>query len=506
LSSDPFLSAEADAEQALRPIAETMLGELIAFASLHGGGPLATLERYLPRIRFVQWYLGALESIAGLRFTDSAFPFVANTNVWDEAQPVAGYAGPGGPRPSHAVASLLSILRMGSDRGPAWGRLLRTSLSAIQKHGLDDGIRFLIDLSGAGFVPNSDDLKRIFPVLLAGRTRAGSDSNLVSLILGDPHPATNEGWLQANVSLGWLSDDTDEFFRPGIEPLLEAAIGEVSAARRADSWDGWILAQCRVRRSVGPVTMLASMPQAQLRLGSSAVLSQLQENVADTYAFLGPLLVNAATGDLRAVRLLRTQAELQAVAARQAGVPESRIGKQRVLVPAGVADDWQSASTADLPAAWRHPSWRLVHAVVASASVAPFVTLMPLEPQDASPKRLAKRQQQALAEVRKLSDAENYAAAIERSTRILDEFPWSENAYWERAIARDLSGDPQSALRDLMAAISLAPGNVPLWRSLSVVLKRLGAHRESELANGLGAYLEKFGQRLGIGLPSKHRP
>ena len=62
------------------------------------------------------------------------------------------------------------------------------------------------------------------------------------------------------------------------------------------------------------------------------------------------------------------------------------------------------------------------------------------------------------------------------------------------------------ALRDLMAAISLAPGNVPLWRSLSAVLKRLGAHGESELANGLGTYLAKFGRRLGISLPRTHRP
>jgi hypothetical protein len=498
LWSDLLLSAESDAERALTPIAETLLRELIAFASLHGGGPLAALERYLPRVRFVQWYLDALESIAGLRFADRRLPFVANMDVWDEAQPVAGYAGPDAPRPSHVVTSLVSILRLGSDHGPTWGRLLKAGSYAVREHGLDDGIRLLIDLSCVGFAPNPDDLKRVFAVLLAGRARAGSDLNLVNLVLGDPLPATNKGWLQAELSLDWLPEDNAEFFRPPIEPFLEAAVGAVAAARRAGSWDAWILAQCGLRRSVGPVTTLASMPGAQLRLGASTVLSQLQEIVADTYAFLALLLSKAAAGDLRAAPVLRAQAELQAVAAKQAGVPEPRIGKQRVLVPSGVADDLQSSSTAGLPAAWRRPSWRLVHAVVASASGAPSVTLMPLEPLGVPPRRAAKRQQQALAEVRRFSDSENYVAAIEGSTRILDEFPWSGNAYLERAIARDRSGDPHSALRDMIAAISLAPGHVLLWHSLSGVLKRLGAHGESKLAYGLGTYLAQYGRQLGI--------
>lgn len=73
--------------------------------------------------------------------------------------------------------------------------------------------------------------------------------------------------------------------------------------------------------------------------------------------------------------------------------------------------------------------------------------------------------------------------------RILDAYPYSDAALWERAVLLDKQGDHLSALTDICSALHLDPINAYRWQSFSVIATTLGASSDAAVAMAISSML-----------------
>ena len=78
------------------------------------------------------------------------------------------------------------------------------------------------------------------------------------------------------------------------------------------------------------------------------------------------------------------------------------------------------------------------------------------------------------------------AEAIRVLSSLLEMYPWNAAAFQELSIATDQNGDPRAALEFMIRSLVLDPRKSVPWQSLSVILRRLDAQRESRLAQAIG--------------------
>jgi len=96
----------------------------------------------------------------------------------------------------------------------------------------------------------------------------------------------------------------------------------------------------------------------------------------------------------------------------------------------------------------------------------------------------------------KLLNAKKYKEEIDHLKKLLDLYPWSIAVYHELSIAYDEDGNHEMALDLIYPAIVLNPTNPECWKSLAVILNRLGFHEEANIASAFKEiFKEQAGQR-----------
>lgn len=283
-----LLVATAQADTAFVRIAEGLLKEMSAFGVMAAGRDILPeqLEQYASRIPVTSMMLEAAEGTAGLRFGTDRFPFVYNTVRWDKQAPLAGWTTDSAvPRPSQLPWSLLGswMMALQEPERSTRNRLLRAVLWQTSRADLRSGLQLAADLSGAGYLLNRDDLKKVVALVLLARDQVGSDSDMVAGLLGGRTPDSPEGFLGAALSPSWVTrtEVTSAAASALIQYLLQIIAPVIATARSSPSLGEWVLNQQRLYNLIGPAlnAIRAVLPKPPLAL--RAVMAQLREINAD---------------------------------------------------------------------------------------------------------------------------------------------------------------------------------------------------------------------------------
>jgi hypothetical protein len=375
-----MLTAAAEAERVLLPLADAFFLELLAFGRFTPSPrtPLGdvelerALDKYRGRASTIQRYLSVVEHYGGLSFRDR-LPFVMNTAEWDSLAPVAGYAtGLHDPRPTHVATTLLGGWRTEAKDGYLAGptsRLGRGALYTTAETSVAAALAFLVDLLAHGFC-SREATAEVLARLIAARRAVAEDSDVVLRLLGGlAVPGTQEAWANAQINLLLAPLEPSNQWRPDITTMVTDALANVRRLRAAQCWDDWVVETFALSRRLSGVKYVREAFQGTWPITIATVLSQLEEIKADCTeleAYIG-------SGNLTSADYLRGRLVFRDIL--RGDIPgvslftedvNVRLLKQRVLLP-GLLDtangEGFEASIAE--ASWRCVSWRLMHPLVA---------------------------------------------------------------------------------------------------------------------------------------------
>jgi hypothetical protein len=285
----PFLVAEGSAV-GFAEVADALFRDAVAFGVLASGQEILVeqFEQYLPRLASLARILDVAEP-AGLSFGDEPFPFMANTVKWGRL-PLAGHTGSaGGPHPSQVLASLWeawSVALTESSRS-ARHSLLLAALWHAWHEGLGSALELAIDLSCSGYLLNRTDLEAVVTLLLSARNAVGSDTEMVTRLLGGVKLDSVEALASSTLTVDWVPADQPASPMVGklVERILQSLLQLAATARRSRGLDEWVLNQQRLYNTIGPLlhAIRNILPQVPLLL--QTVVSNLDEINADAGNF-----------------------------------------------------------------------------------------------------------------------------------------------------------------------------------------------------------------------------
>lgn len=546
---DDVLFVTADGEYpTLARLASYFFRELQAFGVVTSSGDMTDelAETYISaRSGFTRSFLQTLETACTLRFAANAnIPFCYNTGEWNKEGPVAGYTGPGLAVLPSEVAVSLTLNGTLRAKNALQDRLIKSALWYLNKTSLKDAIGYLFDLHQAGFT-GDNELFDAAAVLLSGRSRAGSDEELLTRTLGRPAAEVTD-WFGLVPQLDWLgSPSLDADGKAVLSSLFQRASQQIGRVRDAEDLDEWVLGQAALGGLLEAVRRLTGLFIDKPPLPWRAQLSQWEEIEADIGGMLrasragfNMLSAQTRTGTARLIGLMFRN---------QVGDGwQERFYQERLLVPAQLRQQFLFGEDLPMPTEWERLSWRViypwtigiqkrelpggtraeppsadefmdltaVHEVMEAAGISE-----PAEQRQALVRYLSGNDDELITALREalpsdenelhrellraefgvliqLSDAGRYAEAAERARLAVARYPYFAPAYLELAIALDGRGSPELAVEPLMAAIMLASRDPGPWQSLGVVLNRLGNRREANFASALREVLESERQQL----------
>jgi tetratricopeptide (TPR) repeat protein len=521
--------------------------ELQAFGALTSPGhpKEETVAKYISaRSGFIHSFLQTLEMTCHLRFApDAKIPFCYNTGEWNKAGPIAGYSSDAPSVLPSEVAASLTLNAMVRANGSLRHRLLKCGLWYLAENDLGKAIKYLFDLYMAGFT-GYDDLFDVTAMILSGRSQAGSDQAFLLRVIGRlPEEVTD--WIGLDLQPDLTGDNPpDADVKRVLSDLFEEASGDLERVRNAADLDQWIVGQALLGGLLHVVRRLINELIGKPPLPWRARLSQWEEIAADA---LGMMRVARAGIDALSPRIRMANARNvgEIIRAQVGDGWRERFHQERLLVPAQLREQFDAGTDFLMPPEWDHLSWRVIfpwtigvedrelppaarvtplsadelmdHAaarqVMATAGVsAPAQQRVVLSRylNDGGSDRLMLALRQALPSdegtlyrellladfdaLSRLSDEGRYADAADRAARTIARYPWLGPAYQELAIALDRQGDPEHAVDPLLASIVLAPRSPFPWRSLAVVLNRMGGAGEARFADAFNQFLESEGR------------
>jgi hypothetical protein len=491
-NDDPWLAAGEDAGTALLPLAEALFRQMLNLGRLSSAWPPdeRTTERLMPRIGVTLALLELLTVTSQLRFARAGLAYVSNTQHWSEAAPGAGRTGTGpDPAPADVVHTLLAGWAAHCRGEYPIRRPLRAALQHTRDHGLVEGLLLLIELLRLGYVP-AEAANVVIDVLLRARGRVADDGALVrTLAPGAAALVSARDWTEAELIDLPEDDRTVPDHLPELGALVNLAIEQPERLRVAASLDDWVLLNCDVATVLGAVLDVLERSRDRLPLGVRALLSQWEENRADSGGYTHMLRSQLSEGKTGSPEwLIGYGALIQAMAASHGG---ERMLRQRVVVPPGYLS--LVTSGAPTPPEWRHLSIDLMPLATAyqqeSCEFLSIATSSPAQATGSAPPVDADTFRTAFTQILQATEAGEYDRSVELCHRMLSTLPWSSILRHELAIALDLSGKPEEALEVLVQAIRLRPEEGGLWQSLRVVLNRCDRPAEARLAAVMQEFL-----------------
>lgn len=475
-------------------IAESLLNEAVNFGRLGNNFSIKkdVLERYVTRIGITSALLKLLEQESDLRFGDCRLPYHWNLVDWDPDVTAAGYTGTSDspPRPSAVLQTLLLCWKAtttGTDNFP-YARPLKAALYRCMRHGFNDSITYVIDLHRDGFLPPGRGLVWNLEVLARGRAVVATDFELAERLLPDIRDIrTTRMWAEATPDATWLDElDLPETICSGTDSLalIERAMSEIELLRASQSFDEWVLGHANVCNVLRATLFLCNKSQSAKDLRIRASLSQLEENMADSGGFLKQMSMLARDGRLDGYNIMRAYEKVLSIFSR--GV-RGRIEQQRVVRPRGLPSA-MSVDREAWPLEWRQLSWRLVAPLQAYFPSMGHFEFATIQSGLHSGRGEIERR---LGLLRKAEEASKPEDAIAICLESLSFFPWSHFFRWEYAIALDRANRSQEAVDPIVEALVIHPLNPQIWRSLGVILARIGETADARIARIMAEYVEE---------------
>jgi tetratricopeptide (TPR) repeat protein len=498
------------------------------------------------RLVLTKFILEILEHQSTLHFSDQErVPFIYNTNpeLWPDSLPLAGYTdGAGQLKPSQVLTSLMLNWNLEITNNNTVPRLLAASLWMVDKHDLETALIYLIDLLKAGFIINTKSLAIVMGILLTTHTLVETDQAIVGLLTGNATLHTTSDWKRVEYKFDPSDLSIDmERNQAAISVLLNKILSEIEEVRDSSNYDDWLLGQLYVGGMITVFQAIMGVVKQEPSLGLKRILSQFEEIRADT-----PTLLLSIRKEFQPyINLFHFMKGTQIVFESQVGNGwQERFYQERLLVPARIKDQLLFKTGGELPPEWRYISWRIVHALIevfqpedraiimrsnkfdvrtlaGSQAIQDFFrrhrirdldqqnSILEYEYLDTFPKGFLDGQklpsypedklkllltkahfdcsmeelQSALHQATELLKAKRYQEEIAYLKKLLDLYPWSSAVYHELSIAYDEHRDHQTAIDLIIPTIILYPTNPQCWRSLAVILGRLGCHDERIIAS-----------------------
>lgn len=542
-------------ERALLPIAQLLFSELKSFGILASPSKIDSerLKDYIvKRGSFIKSLLQLLEEYTDLRFTAHQ-PYCYQTQNWPANLPLAGLTtGDKLPRPSDVVTAMVANWSVKFEGGYT-SRALRVALWITHQTNLSNAIQFIFRLEKSGFMLGLG-LDEALLVLLAGRSQVESEEELVRRCLRGSIPTSPEAWMPIELDIDWV--DVQIAPKPAeqrlLAELLNIALDEVESLRNAASWDEWIVGQIHLSVILPIISNAYIRRVPEPSLAANAILSQLEEIVADAFA-----LTHARGSSISSRPFAQNFSSLRGlmmIFEHNAGENwEDRLFEERLMVPKALRHILLPQKNGSLPVEWDLLSRHLVQPfaivwhheyqpelarsvalfgekLLASSTVQEFFikhAITDAELQEIffseayegksffnkmfdgtyPKKELSKDEltkiiqsehdktnfsewQNSLYQAIELSENGRLSEAQVLLNELAQMYPWSAMVQSELAIALDRAGSVEQALQHVIDSIILDLQNPLGWQSLGVILNRLGSHNEAVFAMNISQYLQ----------------
>lgn len=471
-----------------------------------------------------------------------------NSEHWPNHLPLAGYTNSGNqPSPSHVLTSLLMQWNLEITNHNTVSRLLTAALWIIENQSLDDAIIYLIDLIEAGYVLNTESVSIVISLLLSTRSQVTSDQEIILKLIGNqPHDSPSD-WYKVEYDFDWKNAViVPEKIQNPISTLLNKVFEKIHLVRNSNSYDEWLIGQMVVGGMVTVFQNVIQMTGQEPPLTLKRILSQFEEIRADTPTNFFATWDNyhPYTNILSA----QTKGAMIIFKSKVGEGWQKQFYQERMLVPAKLQNQLLYETEKEIPDEWKYISWKVIGAFVRSHLSSDRSILMrsqyfdvetllssdtlqtfflkykitdknqqrkildleylgripkswldfkssssePSYPKETIKKAISETHFELCAkELQKGQDmafeylkAKRYSEEITHLNHLLKLYPWSVVVYHELGIAYDEDGKHEKALEFIFPTIILDPKNPERWRSLAVILNRLGYPKEANIASG----------------------
>ncbi len=405
--------------------------------------------------------------------------------------PPGGYTSTTAIVPSRLVKGRLLNWYQVTRKGAPSARFIRAGFSVMLSTGWPDCIEFLLDLMPSGHV--IDDRPLIDALLWLGcaKTIEGNMDAMIRRTAGTSDRARAEVVARrGELKLDWIAGELSPAVRSDIVSRVVARVhATIDSVRDCEDFDGWFVRQSLLSGWSLLLFHLVAQVYEQPPLPLRPLLAKLEEIRADAGGMI--LLLRSQLNPPYAA----SWDSKWAVACSFMKLPKEervrRFFEERTQVPRAlmrVFEDWMEhrrVPTEHLPERWRVVSWRLAHAY--SAVVLPAnENWMFYSPTEDDPQEMF----HVLERAGTLTQSEPQRA-MGMTQGVVARMPFFCIAHREHAIALDESGRRDAALEAILTGIYLDPLEPLAWRSLGVILHRLGAEDDAMLAITVHQWMER---------------
>ncbi len=220
-------------------------------------------------------------------------------------------------------------------------------------------------------------------------------------------------------------------------------------------------------------------------LAYAGFAAQFEEIQADIAGFNAGIRIKAAVNDL----LKPNWSMAAAVAIMARGQPVDifeRVNEERVLVPDALQELYRQHPRLDevaLPQEWAStPAWLrpIMARLLLRDEAYPYRQVGGADEEARSPKAGSETISSGIKDAIRLAETGQKTTRLESLRRLTKSFPAHPLVRLELAIALDELGSPAAAWPEIRDGLLLAPRQTITWRSLGVILERLG-HRDDAM-------------------------
>lgn len=447
---------------------------------------------------------------------------------------------------SHLLATYVGNWQNEFSHGPSYSRLLRAALWMWHNSGLKHSLNYLFDLQKYGYFTFSESIEEVIALLLRSQAPGKNDQEIIAAYFGDKMPASNSDWLEWEIKeLDQPPSSFDlTKVQPVLESLILETVEELDRIRVLSTTEEWLLDQAAAMLRCRHLLRLCNRFFEKQTVVLKSILSQFDEIGADGGIYRW-YQHRPKFAPLSSPMTMQIAIPLGSFRQKLGEEGEARLYQERLLYPSVLREQVEQSDGRKLPLEWSivpprllwpfamsinhgylDPAWRTTLFTSEQIAEVPEVKIffesigitsqkdriqilnevylqkipdrwktgggpgvkLPQEDENHLIDILQKSHRSlCLRELIEEGLHKFYATSdLGEKERILKRlhglYPWNSAVHLELSIFYDESENLKLAWDHILTCILLDVNNIQGWRSLSVILNRLGNVDDSKLA------------------------
>jgi len=484
------------------------------------------------KIAFLKSLFIILEKKFNFNLSDSKIPYCYNTQNWTSKVGLSGYVSTTNfINPSQILDSFLGFwnyqLICKKKSKTSSTRLIRASLWLYHKENLETVIKYIFDMNKYGYILFEKVIFDTLFILINAYSKTTSDKNFIQLFLGKEIPKNQEEWIKIDLSIPNL--DEMKSFRSYIDILTILSKNchqEINNLKNSNSYDEWIINLWTLGKIIRPIMKLIntfSNKSDQKLIEDNHYFNKVSNEI---------LLIQKHISDNNNINIYRIDLlDRGLVSPNQTKKTLSKTTNNEL------AEKWKSMSyilagtffeivkpnfhyltyrqlafskdelTND-PIVYKYFNEKiLTNTKLYQISFDEFTNYLSNLNQTNLSSGINKSKikmfydfylflcdkqiKESFDKYYYLVDNRNFDNAITLLNSLLNYYPFFSHIYYELGISHDENKNSVQALSYLMKSIIMTPIKSIIWKSLGIVLSKLGYQRESFLAISVQKMLEE---------------